>query len=244
MGCINSNALRNAFEDLQLTKLSSVLQDDLLNQRVHVAGVVQHLGTAIAVPFVDAHAAIARIDAFKPTALRSASDKKVFSASKAIDFAVSDGIHSVRVNMAELDNWTLELAYKKVLNILRDDELGCLVSGGDAPGLYSQCEPKPGALEFWSAYNQGIDPPQNITGTQDGMAAQGNRPRMARVFSLKIGEPVAIVGVVREAAGSRVLVPLQIGQCGITNKQETSRNLSKISQIEPDVQPNLVQMLP
>merc|ERR1712232_117238 len=117
---------------------------------------------------------------------------------------IVDGEHEVLVELTDQSSYHFNLKLtlsSNIFNIYRDDQKGCLVSGGDQPGQNSKRVARPHALKFWNDFNGGKDPPSKMTGVNDAMKGFGNRPRFAREHVLKVGDKVAVLGTLRKSNG-------------------------------------------
>lgn len=178
-----------------------------IDQPVQVVGCVAHAGCVLESPFTEEQGVAIRIVAKVPSGgFGGGAEKTLFIAKCCVGFNVTDGVRTLHVDVKEQSEWLLHLKRTDVIhNIYRDDEQGCLQSGGEK-GRRSQRRERPYALKFWHDFNQGKDHPSRMTQANGkGMSGFGNRPRMALEYVLKVGDPVAVKGTLRLVKGSLVL---------------------------------------
>mmetsp|Transcript_43571 Transcript_43571/g.138739 ORF Transcript_43571/g.138739 Transcript_43571/m.138739 type:complete len:204 (-) Transcript_43571:49-660(-) len=191
-------------------------------------------------PFGLQQAIVLSVTAMIPTMGNSpAQPKPVFTARSAVSFKVTDGLNAILVEVSDPAAWRLRLRLgHHAHNIFRDDRRGCLVSGGDRPGMHSQVQPKPCALQFWADFENGRDPVDRMTCIQE--VGRFNRPREAKENFVAPGDAVAVAGTLMRVGPERRIV--SDDRAAITNLASESKALSSCPMMTfdcgtPDVAP-------
>ena len=149
----------------------------------------------------------------------SQTNKPVFYAGAALDAFRLEGPSgravTIRVNPGAVEKikWRLGVTHK-VLNIELDPPNRRLVGGGAKPGHRRDLVPLPGALEFWEAFNGGMDDPSKIQATPADAAARAQGwtsdkyghglQRAVWVREVAIGSRLAVLGRVVMAASNNI----------------------------------------
>lgn len=227
-------------------RLKDALADaSLVGQVVHLVGRAAPASAVMETPFGQEKALAIKVVGYGAPHGNGRGPQRLFSGMCAIPFRLLDGDQEVLVDFANAAvPGVFNLGKTHIaMNILRDDDKKCLVSGGTKPGQFASVQDRPHALQFWRDFNGGKDPPDRMTARNAGMAAFGNRPRLAHEFALRPADTVAVIGVLQSGDSGFTVVPGADGQALVTNSQAQVKEAVTMSDLAGNVDDLPVQQM-
>ena len=193
---------------------------------VHIVGTVEAAnGDVLSSPFGGSRGPAVRVLTKRQDGTTAGS-----VAQSALDFWVASGSARVRVLVPQADAWAWHLRQTNCTHNLMVDEAGLNFVGGGKKHYYNELKPLPDGMEFWETLISPYEPVSMIQKFGGPRGDDVQKPRMAIEQTLRIGDPVAVVGVLGQTEAGELTISPQLpkGKGQISNDPRVAASLNGV----------------